>query len=53
MRFCVDYRRLDGATKKDVYPLPRIDDTLEKTIGKQLFTTLDANQVRVLVDPNG
>ncbi|KAG3018006.1 hypothetical protein PC120_g10684 [Phytophthora cactorum] len=29
VRFCVDYRALNNITKKDEYPLPRIDETLE------------------------
>ena len=41
LRFCVDYRRLNSITKKDVYPLPRIEDILV-TLGKaKYFSTLD------------
>ncbi|GMF57765.1 unnamed protein product [Phytophthora fragariaefolia] len=41
IRFCVDYRALNKVAKKDVYPLPRIDETLEALRGALLFSTLD------------
>ena len=41
LRFCVDYRLLNDVTKKDSYPLPRIDDTLDNLEGCKLFSTLD------------
>ena len=41
LRFCVDYRKLNAVTKKDSYPLPRIDDLLQGTQGARYFTALD------------
>ena len=41
VRFCVDYRRLNSHTRKDSYPLPRIDSTLEALSGSTCFSTLD------------
>lgn len=41
LRFAIDYRNLNNVTTKDVYALPRIDDTLDALSGASLFTTLD------------
>ncbi|UYV76601.1 hypothetical protein LAZ67_14001425, partial [Cordylochernes scorpioides] len=40
-RFYVDYRRLNKVTKKDVYPLPRIDDTLDSLKGAKFYSSMD------------
>ena len=51
--FCVDYRRLNTATKMDVHPLPRIDDSLDLLAGSQCFSTLDlaSGYRQVKMDP--
>ena len=41
LRFCVDYRKVNSITRKDAYPLPRIDDSLEALNGSKWFSTLD------------
>jgi hypothetical protein len=40
-RFCVNYHRLNAVTKKDVYPLPTIDDALSRMEGSRYFSILD------------
>lgn len=40
-RMCVDYRALNRKTKKDHYPLPRVEDQLDLLAGNILFTSLD------------
>ena len=40
-RFCVDYRKVNSVTEKDVYPLPNIQQILDRVDGASVFTTLD------------
>ncbi|GFY50213.1 retrovirus-related Pol polyprotein from transposon 297 [Trichonephila inaurata madagascariensis] len=38
-RFCVDNKRFNRITKKDMYPILRIDDTLDKPA--TIFSSMD------------
>ena len=33
LRFCIDFRWLNSRTKKDAYPLPRMQETMESMVG--------------------
>ncbi|XP_056303592.1 uncharacterized protein LOC130215772 [Danio aesculapii] len=41
LRLCVDYRRLNSKTRRDAFPLPRIDESLDALSGAQVFSTID------------
>ena len=41
IRFCVDYRKLNSLTQRDVYPLPRIETCLDTLSGAVYFSTFD------------
>ena len=41
LRFCIDFRQLNSRTKKDVYPLPRMQETMESMVGAHFFSTMD------------
>lgn len=41
MRMCIDYRALNKNTIKDRYPMPLIDDQIDRLRGYRFFTSLD------------
>ena len=49
LRLCVDYRRLNDITVKNVYPLPLIDSMLDRLSGSKYFTTLDLKDAYWLI----
>ncbi|XP_022870126.1 uncharacterized protein LOC111389438 [Olea europaea var. sylvestris] len=53
-RVCNDYRKLNAATRKDHFPLPFIDQIMERLAGHSLYYFLDGysecNQIPVALD---
>ncbi|KAL4273882.1 hypothetical protein GQ457_13G016550 [Hibiscus cannabinus] len=50
-RVCMDYKKLNKATRKDHFPLPFIDQMLDRLAGKQFYCFLDGysgyNQIAI------
>ena len=41
LQFCINFCHLNACTKKDFYPLPRIQEVLESLVGAGHFSCLD------------
>ncbi|XP_042320340.1 uncharacterized protein LOC121929090 [Sceloporus undulatus] len=41
IRFCVDYRRLNSVTRPEQYPMPRVDELLEKLGRAKYLSSID------------
>lgn len=41
LRLCVDYRRLNGRSTMDAYPMPRIDDVIDHLGQAKFISTMD------------
>ena len=50
-RICIDYRKLNKATRKDHFPLPFLDQMLDRLVGYQYYCFLDGysgyNQIAI------
>ncbi|CAN6723545.1 unnamed protein product [Malus baccata var. baccata] len=53
-RVCIDYRKLNATTRKDHFPLPFIDQMLERLAGHSFYCFLDGysgyNQIVIALD---
>ncbi|GKC76578.1 reverse transcriptase domain-containing protein, partial [Tanacetum coccineum] len=53
-RACIDYRKLNEATRKDHFPLPFMDQMLERLAGKEYYCFLDgfSGYFQIPIDPH-
>ncbi|GKA30071.1 reverse transcriptase domain-containing protein [Tanacetum coccineum] len=53
-RVCIDYQKLNEATRKDHFPLPFMDQMLERLAGNEYYCFLDgfSSYFQIPIDPN-
>ena len=52
VRMCIDFRGLNSVTKKDFFPLPNIQETLESFGNANLFSVIDVASAYHQIDVN-
>ncbi|GKD06256.1 reverse transcriptase domain-containing protein [Tanacetum coccineum] len=52
-RICIDYQKLNDATRKDHFPLPFMDQMLERLVGNEYYCFLDGfmGYFQIPIDP--
>ncbi|GJY00743.1 hypothetical protein Tco_0358895 [Tanacetum coccineum] len=52
-RVCIDYQKLNDATRKDHFPLPFMDQMLERLVGNEYYCFLDgfSGYFQIPIDP--
>nr|GEX03821.1 reverse transcriptase domain-containing protein [Tanacetum cinerariifolium] len=53
LRVCIDYQKLNDATRKDHFPLPFLDQMLERLAGNEYYCFLDglSSYFQIPIDP--
>ena len=53
-RICIDYQKLNKATRKDHFPLPFLDQMLDRLVGHEYYCFLDGysgyNQITIALE---
>ena len=53
-RVCIDYKKLNAGTRKDHFPLPFVDQMLERVAGQEFYCFLDGysgyNQIEIALE---
>lgn len=52
-RFCVDFRAINKITRKDAYPLPRVEESLQILRNNHFYITLSIFAIRIQANPVG
>ena len=54
VRVAIDYRKVNAVTRKDAFPMPRVDECLDQLSGSSVYSTIDCNSgyYQVFVNPD-